>query len=801
MSAIIFFVFLGQPSTQLDLFFFGKFYNNGECKPQNEIEKYAILGNKSEITKNEMVKLGLVVPNQQMVKFGLFYTRKNKAELQGVHLFFSQILGELSEEHRSYFPDLISCVANIPYWSWFGLRDEYGLLYQLSPTLEDYQREELSSNPYSFIDLVDIYLDVFKAAQIMIAKGFFMRELKSDGVGIVLENQAKNVHVRGKIRKLHELRFGSYCNPASFPEYKALVESFQQWNQLQGQPVSINLKDLNNCQVINLYTLWDSFVDHVAAYFRRERMGAFAFDNCLGDFVSRDACADELSVIWNDMTLRREMRSFRLASLRFTSESTARFLIYVLERLKTSFLQSKLADEEEAQDKTVSVRKEIQANVQEKEREMTELEKLEWEIMNSTPQRKKKVESITSEFQGSLRNYAAQNQNLKRADQIELNKVYNNPLRNASYVQRLQQELKAENDEDALKRFQTFEQQKSHVLELENQEKLRVQAVFDQKKAEIRNKFRSIVMRALMEQRKARKEMSSNEHEVKRLEKLKKSAEIDIQNIIDRREQPAKGQKSHSSDDSSLNRPLMGAKQSPKSKEQAKDDLSGESSSGISDYQEEDSLNSSEDLSVDYGQMGVPEAYARESLELEGLVVDFDADEPANQEIIQKYEQEVVATREELELADGVQSGHEKSECSEIVADRKQAENNTSLILKHELMGNLLNVASLKVEIREAQKLSEINDILEKKQELEDLIDQDKTESTSQIEGLKLEITVMVSNLVEKYGEAEVLSLNDDGITHYTIGDFKQDLSLDEFKYIFKKPSLDLMPDQQKMFI
>ena len=158
-----------------------------------------------------------------MVQFGLYYTKYNKSKLFNAHKFYTEILNTIDESKRSYFPDLITCVSYIPFFSIFGLRDSYGLMYKLSPTINEYKLIDPSGNHTNFLDLISIYLDVLKATQIMISQDYFLKKMNENDVGVIREIKGSNVHLRGKLRRIHNLRLKHRCRPDDMKLYSCLL--------------------------------------------------------------------------------------------------------------------------------------------------------------------------------------------------------------------------------------------------------------------------------------------------------------------------------------------------------------------------------------------------------------------------------------------------------------------------------------------------------------------------------------------------------------------------------------------------
>lgn len=809
LSFIFFLGFLTRVSISLDVFFFGKYYNQGHCKNKGELDQYLILDDNKKIVKNQMIRLGMSVPDQPMIKFGIFFTRNKKSELSGVHQFFNFVLESLGEEERSYFPDLISCVSEIPFFSFFGLRDDYGLLYRLSPTLEDYQANELSANPFSFIDLVEVFLDAFKATQVMISKGFFMNELESDGVGITLESHLKNVHVRGKLRKLHELRSGGNCSPSAFPVFHKLKSSFETWNQLQAKKLHLNFNKLNTCQAINMYTLWDSFLYYVTKYFREEKVKQFLFDNCLQDFVDTSDCPEELSILWNDMKLRKKMRNFRSASISYTSESINLFLIYVLERLKASQLEAELIESQNLEDQLVARTTQNQQQYKQEEAQMTELERLEMEILNAVPQKKEKIDQLAVSYKQEINVYVQNKGDLRGQERLELERKFNNPLRDGQFMEKVVVELKNADLNKEAGELVNLEMKKNGIKIEEKQLLDKVGLELEAQKSKVRARFKSVVKRALIESRKHKIEVDKYGQEIQRVKELKTKVHQEIKLLV--QNQNSSPNRIRIDRDSTSFDELTNSTEITLSKDfENKINLSQTTdkkekkpeqseSSEISDYLDDSQNSSEEQLSFESEMGAIPDGFEREDLDIDGLVLDLDSEEKGNSQLITKYEGEVVSREEEVSLDRQAKQMQEKSERSEIIADQELNETNTGLVVKHELIGSLLNTVSLKVELREVQKLEQIREIMQLKKQILDLVE--KSASEGQIRPIEEQIEQKINALVSEFGEAEILFLEDKGVGHYTIGDLKEDLSLDEFKYIYEQPQLQLDDQASQIFV
>ena len=142
----------------------------------------------------------LTSTEEPIVDFGIYITSTQKAQLTDAHAFFKTVYPNLEQYEKVYFPDMVTCLNEIPYWSFFGLRDKYGLMYNLVPTLDENRVNDLSGDDYTLNDLVDIYLDLFKAMQVLLEHEYFMTDVTAEEVGMVMNTEELNTHIRGKIR-------------------------------------------------------------------------------------------------------------------------------------------------------------------------------------------------------------------------------------------------------------------------------------------------------------------------------------------------------------------------------------------------------------------------------------------------------------------------------------------------------------------------------------------------------------------------------------------------------------------------
>ena len=200
------------------------------------------------------------------------------------------------------------------------------------------------------------------------------------------------------------------------------------------------------------------------------------------------------------------------------------------------------------------------------------------------------------------------------------------------------------------------------------------------------------------------------------------------------------------------------------------------SNSGFSNYSDEDNSEISYDLELD------DTGFEREKLDIEEIEDDIHMNPQDFARSIEKYRnqaKEIVS--ENSKNLEEISISIEK-ETTIITDDQKKEDDNLRLILNHQLTGKLLNAASLDMERIEIMKLNQINNILKLKNNLLNQIYDSK--NTQLINSSVKDIQIAVNELIDKFGEAEMMSLDDDGMIHYTIGDFKEDMEISELGYL-----------------
>jgi hypothetical protein len=225
-------------------------------------------------------------------------------------------------------------------------------------------------------------------------------------------------------------------------------------------------------------------------------------------------------------------------------------------------------------------------------------------------------------------------------------------------------------------------------------------------------------------------------------------------------------------------------------------------SSDISGYDEEQSNVSNnidlmkDELEEDINDDPILLDLKKEEETIFGIKIDFD-NRHINEQLIDSFENEVRDNQQTL-VQIGDRSDH-RSEDNIIIEDKSQADFNLQNIIKHDLVGEVLNTASLQMQEREISKLDEIKVIYTLKKEIQDLVDQGVDPSDEQVNIKKLAIEQKVTTLINHYGAAEIIFEDNDGLVHYTLGDLKDDLTLGELAFIQKMPELTSNKDDNNL--
>jgi hypothetical protein len=791
LSFLLFFLCLSRATHQLDFFFFSKFYNDGVCKPIEELEKYMLKSKEATPKMNFLEPLLLTASDEPIVDFGLYLTSNQKAQLADAHAFFKDVYPALEDYQRVYFPDMVTCVTQIPFLSFFGLRDTYGLMYNLVPTLDENRENDLSGDDYTLTDLVDLYLDIFKALQVLIEHEYFMTDITADEVGIKMNAEDVNTHIRGKIRHLHNFRKGfKNCNVSNMSSYQKVVELMAKFDH------DANPRDfhgLNGCQALNALDAWHLFIDSVTEFYNRKKKVFFSFNTCIQDMIDRHNqpqiqgaqgyCPEEISVTWDDINIRKGLRTLEQGAIKYTAQSMTSFYIYVLTRMKEQLMQGSVLSELKKYNQDQKQKEKIRKQIQMDKNKLSELERLEQEILNASVEKPSSRVMKDDSFQKKMEKMEMS------PSLVEDQSVMNNSSDKKAF------DPMSVFDEDTDKKIQEVEKEKKQVLDDEKANRAILEEDLEKKKNEILYKFKRITRKALINDRKEKLEKQAkldelNEIKKKKIErrekigKFKPNQTIDINNetIIDE----AQDTKFNSKIIIDSNPVLK--QQTPNKSESEKNE-----SSEISDYQsnesneDESSTNSNDPFTI---QTDLLNDLRKEEMELNGIEIkSTNSETDPNDKLITSFLEEVRGNNPS-EKTNNITE--DMSEDSVIMKDKAHALNNNEVILQHNLMGYVLTSASPSMENREINKLQRVAEIYSLRDQVQLLKDQGKTDQEEEVVNLQNQIIEKVGQMIGDFGEAESLIENDSSLEHYTLGNLRDDLTKGEMSYIQKMGQLKL---------
>ena len=781
-------------SQQLDLFFFSKYYNDGQCKPTDELKKY-ILKNKSEqFTYDTLQEMLVMGQENSIVTFGAYLTSSNKTELQHAHSFFANVYTTMSDTEKVYFPDMVTCFTHVPWISLFGYRDTYGMMYKLVPSLEENRQEDISGNDYNLEDIVDLYLDIFKAMKIVIKNNYYVKDITEDDIGVVMDTEDVNTHIRGKLRHMHNLRSSSSnCKPQNMKSYPSLLDKTIK-NKVNPEDVSIlKLDTAAPCQVVNLYDTWYLFVKSITDYFNKHQKSTFMFDNCIEDYVTKDNCPDDISVVWNRMDIRKSLRAVRDSGLKYTPESVVSFYIYVLNIMKKHYLETILGKEMKNFEDTIQKKKDQFNEIIQDETTMSDLEKLEMEIINNTDTRETRKKELDQDFKDMLENDETRD---------EMTNIVEDKIEN-EVIETLVDKMKQNGETTEANKLEELEKKRMEIKNKEDRLKDEMNAALEAKKRKISSRFKNLVRKAIVENKKNKAQMEKKKTELqeisqmknktkKKIEKFNPSSKVHV-NDLNQTNDPHFQSKPVDAVEN-LNKIILDSQQKNKMLTGTKmeDESSQNNSSGISDYnddessslsdEDEDSFNMNQQL-LDVTDERI-EHLNNEQMIINGIRIDFKDNTSLNDSLVEDFENEVKAKHDDnLDLMN-------TSEDSVIMLDKKNAIMNNENILQHNMKAYVLDEASLKMQEREVAKLGQVQIIYNLRDQLQALEDQSVEKSDPRVVGLVKQIEEKVNELINQFGEAESLVENDNSLTHYTLGDLRDDLTVGELDYIKKLPLL-----------
>ena len=788
---------LATPLTCLDFYFYSKFYDDGRCKPKSELANYIIENSTNNAPRfDSLESLLLMREGSSIVNFGLYLTWKHKTGLQNAHSFFSEAFGEMTETQKTYFPDMVSCVTEMPYYSLFGLFDSYGLMYRVVPTLAENHRADLSGNRYSLSDLADIYLDVFKGMQVVIEKGYYMASLDEGDIGVVSNVEDVNSHLRGKLRTIHKLRSGGdSCDGSKMSGYDGMKKLMDQ--QANRGELHMLEGTVNPCQVMNLMSIWGLFMGSLKTMFQMQKeVTAFDFDNCVEDFVQRDACPESITKLWGDLKVRKDLRRARDTALGLTSPSLVSFFIFVLTRMKMRYMEQLVTSEAQEvfnklNNRVVKIGK-IKSDIQ----TMDQIDELELKILNKEPKRRLRISQLDQQFQNGLADIEA-NDSMEPSSEI-LDQLPGS-MRKNGFMAQVMAEIDSDSDRQQLT---SLEAQRVKAITDKDLEQKSLDMELAAKKKEIQGRFRNIVRKVQVQLQKDKilKEQKTKELIEVGLNRLKISQSMMLeehsptQNLKITMTSPMGSEsvfdqniasKLIQVDTLNSSQSTIEIKMNPKiSKLNPRIEIQNSNkSSDISDYQS--SSSNQELLSISHTSNPALLAIQMEELVINTIQMDYDDDTTVNEKIINDFEQEVREKAKGFNIVE--------REDSIIIDDQRQALLDQELVLKHQMKEQVLETAETSIQRREYEKLEQAKGLFLLMDQLKGLVDQKRPGDAVVIGEMKLQVIGKVNGMVEEYGRAENLTREmggDEGLVHFTLGDLQDDMTIGEMGYIMPKNDL-----------
>ena len=478
-------------SHQLDFFLFNRFYKDGKCGQKSELDQYKILNEDQTLHRDQRVSLQMLSDTQHTLDFVLIFSDYHKKSLWSAHKFFTNIVPKLQIEERQFFPNLITCLEDSFFIYSFGLLDSYGLIFELSPSIREYQRGLIGENRLSFMDIIDIYLDLFKAFRVLIRNDYFVKDFTTDDIGIVNNVSHANAHVRGKIRSLDRFRVASdTCNPETMQRFAFLEANYRAWNIQNGLNDDLDLSTAESCQNTNLWDLFQSFLETMNKYYMEMKgENSFPFQYCLTYEDLENPCPEEFNFIWKKSEIKRKLTLVRKNIMRYTSASVVAYLIYVLESVKTDYLIKLTTKEEKLLSTDIQHKKQVKENVKKHNSEIVVLESSMEALLDK--QKQGEISQFKKTYQSEL-NIQLQTPNLTNVEINILKKYESEPLRDSRFVNGIKQYVNLDHQEE----FSNLELQKENLITQNHDEMEEFRSSIRKTRKSIQRKFHKLARQA-----------------------------------------------------------------------------------------------------------------------------------------------------------------------------------------------------------------------------------------------------------------------------------------------------------------
>ena len=403
--SFIIFTFFTFSAVRPDFYMLGnRYYNSDECYSTSYLDHFTFakspMKNLDNLTRMKMV----VKKTQSQIDVGAYFTSSNKSGLADSHKFFQNLrFAKLEKQKRKFFPQKMDCFKATNYWVLgFGFFDSYGIAYQLNPTIDEYVVSSARGNKaMDFVDLFTIFLDIFRALELVYEQGYYVGDFGEDDVGINLFTEDDGtLSVQGRIRKLHDFKIGNKdkkCEAAKMGNYNKNKDLYLA-NTGKRQMIKNNIF---LCQALNIGGALDVFETYASkAIFHYHQDKDRDFSRCFNEeYNMLSRCPESLKPIWSDKTNRYLYRSIRKMLVKWTPESMIEHLIRLFQLLKDkeilrlSLLEKKRLEEIKQQ--------EIDKLKKEKEKELRRVLAEELVKLNDKNRREKQSEDQSVEIEST----------------------------------------------------------------------------------------------------------------------------------------------------------------------------------------------------------------------------------------------------------------------------------------------------------------------------------------------------------------------------------------------------------------
>jgi hypothetical protein len=798
-----------------DLFLFNRFYADGKCKTKEDLSKYVIQGHTTTnveddirtLKRDEMITIELLRQDAESIKFGIIFSDSKKKSLWSAHEFFKIIEKSTDKNEKAIFPDLISCVIDTSFIYSFGLFDSYGLIYALSPTMYEYRMSQVNMTSYNFLDLLNIFLDIFKAMKVVFRHNFYLKKFNELDIGISQIVSGPNVQIKGKLRRLHLIRKANLCNPSKMRTYKEMHNSYLRFNKIENYSRNIDLNEFQTCQNINLHDIWKLMIEKYTVNHAASTGQLIDFADCVSGVTPLSDCPDDFEFLWQNQEYRTVLMQFTRTGLRYKTNSILNFLINLIESIKNHYLKKKVVMNLNIIAGDVEHKKQTFTNIAEEQNEILNLDE---SLLKLVPADKKiQVEKILNDKEKEIKNEMIHGDHSHGKDIITMKKVMEDPMRDMEVVE----EVKKLVGKDNTQAFTDLENQKEKILNLELTQIHEMEVQLIAKKTEIRKEYLEVEQASLQKAGNMAKNVEIYKYELQLIQLVKESNGKSFIDVM--KENPdlaLKVQEEWSK---------RGINFSLDKEEKSKDSIDKEEIPSEHSHDESESSvtasveSSEEDLSVDQLRnqdlLGIKmyDAFKRDELELEDLTMDFDEDTnhlnfdlltEAKQETKSGYAQDFIKEKFGVDVS---QKGIEGNGVEEnvLINYQKAADVDEAMAIKHSLKAKILREASLGLEFEELQKLTEVEKIIDAKEKIIELKNENTSDNREAIKNLEIVIQSKTASMVQAFGELDDVGVLGDGVRRMSMEDVADDFSVFQLEEIPGFSFLEQMDENMRIII